>query len=91
MQNQIYEILMNRDEITWQNLIYDLIKSERMDPWDIDISLLTNHYIETLKKLKEANFFVSGKVLLAASLLLKIKSERLVNEDFANFDALLYP
>ena len=29
-------------------------------------------YIETLKLLKEANFLVSGKVLLAASLLLKI-------------------
>ncbi len=91
MQNEIYDILMNRDEITWQTLIYDLIKSERMDPWDIDLSILTKRYIETLKKLKEANFFLSGKVLLAASLLLKIKSERLVDEDFAEFDSLIYP
>ncbi len=91
MQNELYDILMNRDEITWQTLILDLIKSERMDPWDIDISILTKRYLETLKALKESNFFVSGKVLLAAALLLKIKSERLVNEDFANFDALLYP
>jgi len=91
MHNELYDILMNRDEITWQTLIYDLIKSERMDPWDVDISLLTKKYIETLKLLKEANFLVSGKVLLAASLLLKIKSDKLVNEDFANFDILLYP
>ena len=91
MQNELYEILMNRDEITWQTLIYDLIKSERMDPWDIDISLLTKRYIETLHELKEANFLVSGKVLLASALLLKIKSEKLIEEDFANFDALLYP
>jgi len=91
MQNEIYDILVNKDEITWQTLIYDLIKSERMNPWDIDISLLSNRYIETLRKLKEANFLVSGKVLLAAAILLRIKTEKLLEEDFANFDALLYP
>lgn len=91
MQDQIYELLVNKDEITWQTIIYDLIKSEQMNPWDVDISLLSKKYIETLKKLKEANFFLSGKVLLASALLLKIKSEKFVNEDFVNFDNLLYP
>ena len=91
MHDQIYELLMNKDEITWQTLIYDLIKSEQLNPWDIDISILSKRYIETLKKLKEANFFVSGKILLAAALLLKIKSEKFINEDFVNFDNLLYP
>jgi len=91
MHNEIYEMLVNKDEITWQTLIYDLVRSDQMNPWDIDISLLAKNYIETVKKLKEANFLISGKVLLAAALLLKIKSERLIEEDFANFDALLYP
>jgi len=91
MHDQIYELLINKDEITWQTLIYDLIRSEQLNPWDIDISILTKRYIETLKKLKEANFFISGKILLAAALLLKIKSEKFINEDFVNFDNLLYP
>jgi segregation and condensation protein A len=91
MHNQIYELLINKDEITWQTLIYDLIRSEQLNPWDIDVSILSKRYIETLKKLKEANFFISGKVLLAAALLLKIKSEKFINEDFVNFDNLLYP
>ncbi|SRR3989344_3268008 len=91
MHDQIYEMLVNKDDITWQSLIYDLIRSEQLNPWDIDVSILSNRYIETLKKLKEANFFISGKVLLAAALLLKIKSEKFVNEDFVNFDNLLYP
>ena len=59
MHNELYDILMNRDEITWQTLIYDLIKSERMDPWDVDISLLTKRYLETLRLVKEANFLIS--------------------------------
>jgi len=82
---------MNKDEITWQTVIMDLIKSEQMDPWDIDISLLSKKYITALKKLQESNFYVSGKMILAAALLLKVKSEKFVNEDISNFDALLYP
>jgi len=91
MHDQIYELLVSKDELTWQTLIYDLIRSEQLNPWDIDISILSKRYIETLKKLKEANFFISGKILLAAALLLKIKSEKFINEDLVNFDNLLYP
>src|SRR3989338_3225268 len=90
MQDQILEMLMNKDEITWQSMIYELIKSEQMNPWDIDISLLTKKYLETVQKLQEANFFISGKVLLASSILLRIKSDKLINEEIFNFDNQLY-
>ena len=83
-------MLLKEDEITWQTIIYDLIKTEQMDPWDIDISILTNEYIKAIKTLKDMNFFISGKVLLAASLLLRIKSTKLVTEDIAAFDNLLF-
>lgn len=86
---QILQILSNKDEITWQSIIYDLVKSEQMDPWDVDVSLLTKMYIETLKKLKELDMSLSGKVVLASALLLKIKSKRLLKEDIENLDNLL--
>jgi len=91
MQYDIYNLLVEKDEVTWQTILMDLIKNEQMNPWDINISLLTKRYIETLQHLKEANFYVSGKMILAAALLLKVKSEKLVDEDISNFDALLYP
>ncbi len=91
MQDQLLEMLMKNDEITWQTLIQDLVKSEEMDPWDVDISKLTKKYLETLSKLQESNFFVSGKVVLAAALLLKIKSDKLLNEDIAEFDNQMNP
>ena len=91
MQNQLYEMLLKEDEITWQTIIYDLIKTEQMDPWDIDISILTNEYIKAIKTLKDMNFFISGKVLLAASLLLRIKSTKLVTEYIARLDNQLFP
>ncbi|MBI1972666.1 segregation/condensation protein A, partial [Candidatus Woesearchaeota archaeon] len=72
-------------------IIQDLVKNEELDPWNIDISKLTRRYMETLKKLHEHNFFVSGKMLLASALLLKIKSDRLVHGDLAAFDQQLFP
>ena len=86
---RIFQILYKEDEVTWQSLLYELIKKEGMNPWDIDISLLTKNYIDTIKKLKELDFRISGKVLLAAAILLKMKSNRLLNEDLSEFDRLL--
>ena len=41
MQDQILDMLLKKDELTWKDILYDLIKSERMDPWDIDVSKLS--------------------------------------------------
>ena len=87
---RIFTIILSKaDEITWQNIIFELIKTERMDPWDIDVSLLTKKYMEILRSLKEHDFRVSGKVLLAAAILLKMKSHKLVGEDLSELDRLL--
>lgn len=91
MQDKIFELLFEKDEVTWQTMIYDLVKDEKMDPWDVDISLLTKKYMQMLKKMKEIDFRVSGKVVLAAALLLRIKSNRLVGEDLMRFDDLINP
>jgi segregation and condensation protein A len=90
MHDKIFELLFEEDEITWQSIIYDLIRAEKMDPWDVDVSLLSQKYIDTIKKLKEMDFRVSGKVLLAAAILLKIKSSRLVDEDINELDRLIF-
>mgnify|MGYP000237621912 CR=1 FL=1 len=52
MQEKIFDMLLSEDEITWQTIIYDLVKSEQMNPWDVDVSVLTKKYIIILKKLK---------------------------------------
>jgi segregation and condensation protein A len=90
MQDQILDMLLKKDEITWQDILHDLIKSERMDPWDIDISLLSKKYMETVRNIQETNFFISGKVVLASAILLKIKSNKLLNENIVSFDDKLY-
>lgn len=89
MEDHIYSILVEKEEITWRDMIYDLVKSEQMDPWDIEVSKLTNRYLQRIRDLKEHDFQMSGKVLLAAALLVKMKSKLLVGADLDEFDRLL--
>ncbi len=88
-QEQLHKILFGR-EISWQEIIYDLINSEQLDPWDIDIIKLSDAFLERIRKMEEADFFISSKVLLAAALLLRIKSEIILNNYLKSIDEILF-
>ena len=89
MQQKILDLLLDKDEVSWKTIIFDLVKTEQMDPWHIDISLLTKRFIQVIKEMKEHEFKISGKVLLAAAILLKIKATHLIDNDISNLDKLI--
>jgi segregation and condensation protein A len=86
---QVFSIVMGRDP-SWQSIIYDLVSSEQLDPWNIDIGFLCKRYFEKVSQLEENNFHVSSKLLLAAALLLRIKSEILLNKYIREIDNVLF-
>jgi len=86
---ELYSLLVSR-ELSWQQIIYDLISSEQLDPWNIDLIKLTQRYVEKIKELEEASFFISSKVLLAAAILLRIKSELLIDRYIKSLDEILF-
>lgn len=89
MQEKLFNMLFNDDEITWQSMIYELVKTEQMNPWDIDIKVLAQRFLEMVKSLKQLDFRISGKIILAAALLLRIKSHRLVESDLNQLNRLI--
>lgn len=89
MEDRILSLLMDREEISWKQMLFDIVKSEGMNPWDLNITLLVEKFLERLALFREINLKVSGKVVLAAALLLKVKSSRLLEEDLDEFDRLL--
>lgn len=89
VQEQVHDLIFSK-EVGWREIIYDLINTEQLDPWDIDISLLAERYLQKIRELEEADFFISSKVLLAASLLLRIKSEILLNKYLKSIDEILF-
>ncbi len=87
--NQFYNLITG-EEVSWQAIIYDLIKTEQLDPWDIDVGVLAEKYSQVIQQLEEANFYVSSKVLYACSLLLRLKSEILSNKFLQELDEAIY-
>ena len=76
-QEFLYNLIFKEDDVTWQAVIYELAREGKIDPWDIDVSILAGEYLQMIRKLKEMNFRLSGKVILAAAVLLKMKAERI--------------
>lgn len=89
MNEKIFDLLLKEEEISWKTIIYDLVEAEGMSPWNIDIKLLTGRYIQVIKEMKEHDLRISGKILLAAAILLKIKSTHLIENDFSKLDKLI--
>ncbi len=86
---RIFDMLFKEDEISWQAMIYSMIEEENMNPWDIDVSIIARKFLQSLKKFKKMNFRISGKVILASAILLKIKSKRLLDTDIVALDNLM--
>ncbi|MCW1309082.1 MAG: segregation/condensation protein A, partial [Candidatus Nanoarchaeia archaeon] len=79
-EDKILQLILS-NELTWEGLIREIVKKENMNPWDIDIVTLSSKYIDVLKELKKIDFKISGKFLLTAAILLRMKSEFLFNEE----------
>ncbi len=56
-------------------IILDLVKMGKVDPWNIDIVDLYDKYMERIKTLKQDNLRSVGKAILFSSTLLRIKSD----------------
>ncbi len=87
--DSVYGILVD-NEIGWQAILYDLINTEQLDPWNLDLVALTQKYLEKVRQLEEANFFISSNIILAASFLLRIKSDILLNTYIPSLDEILF-
>jgi segregation and condensation protein A len=90
-QEDLFALLFDKDEVTWQTMLYELVRSEQMDPWDINISLLAQRFLDMVHQFKQMDFRLPGKIILAAAILLRIKSNRLLEEDLSNLDRLIDP
>jgi segregation and condensation protein A len=64
-------------EATWKDILIDLVRKNELNPWDIDIIDLVGKYVEVVKDLKVMDLRVPANIILAASILLRLKSEML--------------
>jgi segregation and condensation protein A len=62
------------DQPNWKIILYDLVKSNEIDIWNVNLINLTDLYLEKIRTLKESNLLIPANALLAAAILLKLKA-----------------
>ena len=62
---------------TWKDILLDLISSNRIDPWNIDLIELADAFIKHVREMERMDFVLQANVILAAAILLKYKSNYL--------------
>lgn len=60
------------------DLLLHLIREHKMDIYDIQISLITEQYLEYIELMKELNLEIAGEFLVVAATLIHIKSRMLL-------------
>jgi len=79
------------DQPNWKLLLFDLVKSNDFDIWNIDIVSLTDLFLKKIIELKEENLLIPANALLAASILLKIKTYSLKLTSIEPEEELIFP
>ena len=88
-QERIQDLLFSR-EISWQEIIYDLINTEQLDPWDVDIVSSYKQIFETNWKSLKRRFFCFKQGSSCTAFFLRIKSELLLSKYLKSIDEILF-
>ncbi len=73
-------------EVDGIEILVQMAKQGKIDPWNIDIIDVTDKYLTHLFQSKAQNLRLTGRTLLFASILLKLKSNILEGVELSDFD-----
>ena len=83
-EEEIYEREYSKEDLVdlidqpeWKTILIDLVKSAKMNPWDIDVSELAEKYLQKVNELEHSSLRVPANAILACAILLKTKSKYL--------------
>ncbi len=62
---------------SWEDVIYNIVSIEGLDPWDIDIVKLADSFLKYIEGIKMLDFRIPAKIVFVAAVLLKLKTESL--------------
>ncbi len=62
-------------ESSWEQIIYQVVAMNELDPWNLDITKLSTGFSEHISSLDELDFRVPAKWVIIAAVLLRMKSD----------------
>lgn len=82
------------EQPAWKTILISLVKSEKMDPWNIDVKILAQKYLEKIRALNQTDLRLPANAILASAILLRFKARALriptiEEDDAADWKSLL--
>ncbi len=77
------------EQPAWKTILIELVKTERMDPWGIDIAELAAKYLAKINSLAGTDLRLPANAILASAILLKFKSNVLRLSEIEDEDEFL--
>ncbi len=74
------------EELDGIEVLYQMVRQGKIDPWNIDLADIANKYMLHLAESKSNNLRLSGRAFFFLSILLKLKSNVLVDVDPTQFE-----
>src|SRR3989338_4912023 len=74
MENGRVDLVQLIHQPAWKTILIDLVKSNKMDPWNIDIAALANQYLAAVQKMDGNDLRLPANAILCSALLLKFKA-----------------
>lgn len=60
---------------SWKQVLIELVATERIDPWDVDIVKVADGFFKIVREMEKMDFHLPANIILASAILLKYKSE----------------
>jgi len=84
-------IITDNKEVDGIEILVQMARQGKIDPWNIDIIDITDKYLTHLFQSKAQNLRLTGRTLLFASILLKLKSNILEGVELSDFETQVEP
>ena len=85
---------MNREGVNLEDpveILVEMVRRGETDPWNIDVVEVADKFLQELEKAKKLDLRISGRVLLYAAILVRIKAEVLTSEVLKTGEEELVP
>ena len=79
-------VVASNTEVDGIEILVNMAKQGKIDPWNVDIVEVTDKYLTQLFQSKAQNLRLTGRTLLFAAILLKLKSNVLEGIDVLDFE-----
>ncbi len=86
LNQNIGKLQADESRVDGIEILVDMARSGKIDPWNIDIADVTDKYLQKLVEIKSNNLKLTGRTLFFAALLLRLKSDIL--EGLTVFDEI---